>query len=246
MKRYINPPQWRVFCLIYCRYLYLMKVLISEQQLIHIITEQGSQQLISDNGYRAILSFENSKGTPNSDNSGATSMNYSKGDERQKENIIRNHINNTIGLVRWFKISDLFRTQIYSFMFNSDSKDKDLFRWLSGLAQSIDGTIKRGTITNKDITDPNVKNAIDLINSAIDEGKIDSYYEEYKRVLNLQYKSIMDSNVEKDNKGNDVVKPWFKAAYTYSWSVRPQEIEMFYKNPPENKKSGKLTPSDID
>jgi hypothetical protein len=213
-----------------------MKIVISEQQLKRIISEQSSQQLISDKGYNAILSFENTKGTPNGDNTGATSMNYIKGDERQKETNIRNHINVTIGLKRWFKIPDLFRTQIYSFMFNSDSKDKDLFRWLSGLAQSIDNTINRGNITGKDINDPNVQNSINLINKTIDDGNINNYYNQYIKVLDNQYQSIMNSNTDTDAKGNKIVKPWFKAAYTYSWSVRPQEIENYY-NTSDNTKT---------
>lgn len=217
-----------------------MKVLISEQQLRRIITEQSSQQLISDRGYEAILEFENTKGTPNSDNTGATGMGYKKGDERQKETNIRNHINVTIGLNRWFKIPDLFRTQIYSFMFNSDSKSNDLFRWLSGLAQSINDKIDRSSITGKDINDPNVQNAIKLVNKTIDNGNINNYYNQYIKVLDGQYQSIMNSNTDTNSKGNKIVKPWFKAAYTHSWSVRPQEIEQYYNNPP----SKKTTPVD--
>jgi hypothetical protein len=210
------------------------------KSMMGLLNEQSSGQLISDRGYKAILSFENKKGTPNGDNSGAASMNYSDGDERMKESIIRDHINNTIGLNRWFKISDLFRTQIYSFMFNSDSKNNDLFRWLSGLAQSIDNTIDRGSITGKNINDQNVKDAIQLINNTIDGGKINNYYNNYvKNVLDKQYTSIMNSNTETDKKGNVSVKPWFKAAYTYSWSVRPQEIEQYYNGTHPDMKSEK-------
>ena len=233
-----------------------MKVLISEQQLRRIISEQSSQQLLSDRGYEAILWFENTMGTPKKDDStgeyiGSKSMKYNKGDERSKETIISDHIDKTIGLNRWFKIPDLFRTQIYSFMFNSDSDNVDGFKWLSGLAQSIDETINRGTIFGKDINDPNVQNAINLINKTIDSGNINNYYKNYLFVLDKQYLSTSQSNFININ-GKKILNPFHVASYKYSWSVRPQEIEQYYNNPSSKKttpvsgdKTNPLTLDDI-
>ena len=234
-----------------------MKIVISEQQLKRIISEQSSQQLLSDRGYEAILSFENTMGTPKKDDStgeyvGSKSMKYNKGDERSKETIISDHIDKTIGLNRWFKIPDLFRTQIYSFMFNSDSDNVDGFKWLSGLAQSIDETINRGTIFGKDINDPNVQNAINLINKTIDSGNINNYYKNYLYVLDKQYLSTSQSNFIINKNGKKILNPFHVASYKYSWSVRPQEIERYYNNPPSNKttpvsgdKTNPLTLDDI-
>lgn len=189
------------------------------KSMMGLLNEQNSQQLISDKGYQAILDFENTKGTPNSNLTGATSMQYKSSKVRSLESIIGSHIEVTITLDRWFKLGDLFRTQIYSFMFNADSKSTDKFKWLAGLAQSINGKIQRPEIIGKPLNDPNVQNAIKLINKTIDSGTINNYYNQYKQVLNEQYKTISNPTQSDD---------WNTAAQTYSWSVRVQEIENYY------------------
>jgi hypothetical protein len=213
-----------------------MKKILNEElskikSMMGLLNEQSSQQLISDNGYRAILTFENAKGTPNNDLTGATSMGYNINKVKSLEGIIANHIDTTISLERWFKINDLFRTQIYSFMFNADSKNTDKFKWLAGLAQSIDNTIQRPDIIGKQLNDPYVQSAIKLINKTIDSGKINGYYGRYTQVLNEQYKTI--SNPTQSDE-------WNQAAQKYSWSVRVQEIESNY-NKSNNKQQTTTT-----
>lgn len=189
------------------------------KSMMGLLNEQSSGQLISDKGYQAILDFENTKGTPNRNLTGATSMQYKSSKVRSLENIISKHIESTITLERWFKINDLFRTQIYSFMFNADSDSTDHFKWLAGLAQSIDSSIDRTKIRNVLLTDPNVQNALELVNKTIDSGKINNYYSQYKRVLKEQYKTITNSTQSAE---------WNEAAQKYSWSVRVDEIESHY------------------
>jgi len=234
-----------------------MRVVISEQQLKHIISEQVGRPLISDTGYNAILAFENIRGTVSKNNSGAytgyTTMNYDISDVKSKESVISSHIKDAITLEQWFKIPDLFRTQIYSFMFNSDSGNVDGYKWIAGLAQSINSTIERGKIIGKPETDPNVQSAIKLINETINNGTINNYYDDYLKVLDSQYLSTSKSNFKKkidksgnetyelDANGNKILSPFHVASYKYSWSVRPQEIEKYYNNPP----SKKTTPVDV-
>jgi hypothetical protein len=201
-----------------------MKIIkLKESDLVNtirnILNEQSGGSMLSNKGYEAILEFENTKGTPNAKLTGATSMGYGIGQVRSLENIISKHIESTITLERWFKINDLFRTQIYSFMFNADSDSTDHFKWLAGLAQSIDSSIDRTKIRNVPLTDPNVQNALELVNKTIDSGKINNYYSQYKRVLKEQYKTITNSKRSAE---------WNTAAQKYSWSVRVDEIESYY------------------
>jgi hypothetical protein len=214
-----------------------MKTILKEElgkikSMMGLLNEQISGQLISDKGYQAILSFENKKGTPKKDEdgnyNGATSMNYDLSSVKSLEGVISSHIKATIGLKNWFKIPDLFRTQIYSYMFNSDSGTVDGYKWIAGLAQSIDSNIDRDKIVRKPFTDPNVQSAIKLINQTINNGTINNYYSQYLQVLDSQYLSTSKNNYVTDSKGNKTLSPFHVASYKYSWAFRPQEIEQYY------------------
>jgi hypothetical protein len=198
----------------------------SKLTILGLLTEDDKQggNLLDDKGYQAILDFENSLGKVEDDGTGKfkpVGMGYKTIKNKPQEQIIKDHISNTIGLDNWFKISPLFRTQIYSFMFNSDSDQSgDKYRWLGGLAQSIDGTFDRSTVVKapSDKAKPNTENAKKIVKDAISSGKINSYYGSYLSALDLQYQSVRDNNKSDQMDAN----------YDKLWSKRPKYLEQLY------------------
>lgn len=124
----------------------------------------------------------------------------------EKLDLFKNYINDTIGTDCWNKMNDLFKSQIYSFCFQSDTDSPYKMKFIAGLANAIDPTIKRGEIVNKDINNPSVQNAIKIIKNNCNN--INSYYSQYLAIVDNQYKS-MDYN---DN-------------YRNIWKYRPVAIE---------------------
>jgi hypothetical protein len=101
-------------------------------------------------------------------------------------------------------------------MFNSDSDDKDKFRWLAGLAQALDTKqfSDRGAIMNN----PDVRaKAIDYI-KGLSESDFESHYDEYLEVLKSQYNSLTTKY------GNE----YDQSAKKLSWLIRPIELDNYY------------------
>jgi hypothetical protein len=172
-----------------------MKIIISESQLQAIILEQNSS-LIPQKGYQAISRIEGK-------------FSYMDGDKvkghlytgKEMESSISSYIASTIGLDNWFKINDTFRTELYAYMFQTDSGNGVRHnRWIAGLAQAISPKINRGTILDKPINDPNVQTAINLIKTACGDGTINNYMNRWISVVDDQYSkttSASSSNYEK-------------------------------------------------
>jgi hypothetical protein len=175
----------------------------------NILNEQSGGSMISEKGYKAIEDIESAFSFTDAEGNikGAT---Y---DGRTNENDIKKYVKDTIGLDNWFKMNELFRTQIYAFMFQSDSGKGGVRhnRWIAGLAQAIDPSVNRTSIMDKDITDANVAKAIESIKKACEDNSINKYYNTYLKVLDTQYASIKIKN----------------RTYNYEkvWKNRPRAIE---------------------
>ena len=184
--------------------------------------------LIDAQAYAAIYKFETTKGRIVKSSDGkykATTMEIGdkKYDVHQKDNVIKNHIENAIGLDTWYKIPSKFRMQIFSYMFNSDSYEDakgDRFRWLAGLAQSVNPE-KFGTDTSGRkaiMKDENKRaEAIKYIKGLSDEDFVKAY-DKYLEILHSQYSSL----------STDKGKAYDDAAKELSWFVRPLDLDKYY------------------
>ena len=188
-----------------------MKVLISEQQLRRIISEQSSGGMIPSLGYKIINDIEHTYSYTTSD--GKISGGDYNGTE--KESSIKNYIKSTIGLDNWNKLDDLFKVQLYSYMYQHDSGDGGMrMWWIAGLAQAIDSSISRPSVGKKPLTDPNVVNAIKIIKDACKNGTINSYYKQWLTVVDNQMSGT--GSAHPDN-------------YKNVWKNRPRAIERLMK-----------------
>lgn len=177
--------------------------------------------LIDPQAYAAIYKFETTKGRIVKGSDGkykATTMEVGdkKYDVHQKDNVINNHIEKSIGLDTWYKIPPMFRMQIFSYMFNSDSyedKKGDRFRWLAGLAQAVNPN----KFSDRQATMANPSEAIEYI-KGLDEKDFAKHYNDYLDVLHSQYASLSTPN------GN----AYDDAAKELSWFKRPIELEKYY------------------
>jgi hypothetical protein len=165
-------------------------------KLYGLLNEQTQGNLVSDDVYNAISDIESVFSY--TDGSGQIRGNKFSGME--KEENIKNAIQNTIGLKTWFAIDELTRGQIYSFMFQSDSGATSKLRWLAGLTQAIDSSVNRGSIVGKSIQDPNVQNAIRLIQQSVKDGTIGSIYQNYLSIVQQQYQSISGTPNDEANR----------------------------------------------
>lgn len=188
-----------------------MKVLISEQQLRRIITEQSSGGMIPSLGYKIINDIEHTYSYTTSD--GKISGGDYNGTE--KESFIKEYVKSTIGLDNWNKLDDLFKVQLYSYMYQHDSGDGGMrMWWIAGLAQAIDSSISRPSVGKKPLTDPNVINAIKIIKDACKNGTINSYYKQWLTVVDNQMSGT--GSAHPDN-------------YKNVWKNRPKAIERLMK-----------------
>lgn len=197
---------------------YNPNIIKSDNSKTDIKSEKG---LIDNRAYDAIYKFETTKGRIVKDKNGkyiATSMesNGRKYDVHQKDNVIKNHIENSIGLDTWYKIPQKFRMQIFSYMFNSDSyedKKGDRFRWIAGLAQALNSD-KFG---DRQATMINPKEAIEYI-KGLDIKDFEKHYKDYLNVLHSQYASLSTPNGE----------AYDNAAKELSWFQRPIDLDKYY------------------
>jgi len=116
------------------------------------------------------------------------------GDE--KANFFSKYVNDTIGYDVWNKLDDKTKSQIYSFAFQSDSSNPYKYFWVKGLAQAVDSTVNRATIT------PDA--AIQIIKSA---NNLANIYSSYLKVVKNQYNNISLTNGETECNRKKVWKP---------------------------------------
>ena len=184
------------------------------KQVMGLITEQNDKSLVDENVYEAIKNIESvfSFTDKNGNIKGET---YTG---KEKESNIKKAIEDTIGLDYWFRIKPELRGQIYSFMYQADSSENSLYRWLAGLAQSIDPNIERKNVFAEkvpkrdangkimldnygnqimeilprdklaDDKKSNIDKAIDTVKKAIDNDKIN--YPNYLNIVKQQYDKL--------------------------------------------------------
>jgi hypothetical protein len=124
----------------------------------------------------------------------------------EKLGVMQKYVDDTIGLDCWDNMSDKLKAQIYSYCFQADTSVPYKMKFIAGLANAIDSKISRGSIVKKGINDPNVQAAIKLIKDNC--SNINSYYDNYLKVIDEQYKSSDYNN-----------------NYKYIWQYRPIAID---------------------
>jgi hypothetical protein len=190
-----------------------MKIIkLKESDLVNaiknILNEQSGGSMIPENGYKAISDIESVYSFTDPSTGKITGRSLTG---KEQEGNIKNYVGNTIGLDNWFKINELFRTQLYAYMYQTDSgKGGMRMWWIAGLAQAINPKINRATISKKKLDDKNVKQAIDLIKEACQNNTINTYYTKWLSVVDNQYS--VTGSAHKDN-------------YENVWKNRPKAIE---------------------
>ena len=193
-----------------------MKVIkIKELDLVNtiknILTEQSGGNLIPENGYKAISKIESVYSYTDPTTGEIKGGKYTG---KEKESYIRDYIDATIGTDNWFKMDELFRTQLYAYMYQTDSNGPMRMWWIAGLAQAINPKIDRASISKKPLGDPNVDKAINLIKKACEDFSINKYYNSWLEVVDNQYS--VTGSAHKDN-------------YKNVWKNRPRAITRLMK-----------------
>lgn len=211
------------------------------KQVMGLITEQNDKSLVDENVYEAIKNIESvfSFTDKNGNIKGET---YTG---KEKESNIKKAIEDTIGLDYWFRIEPKLRGQIYSFMYQADSSENSLYRWLAGLAQSIDPNIERKNVfadkvpkrdANGNIMldkygnsimeilprdkladdkKSNINKAVDTVKKAIDNDKIN--YLNYMNIVKNQYENLGGTTNDAQNR----IK---------IWAPRPEALDRLMNN----------------
>ena len=226
------------------------------------ISQQVSRLIVPDKAYKAVELIESTFSFTDA----VGRIRGASYDGRVKEAVMKNYIDETIGLSNWFKIGEQLRGQIYQYMFQHDSGSDKVAGvsgarrnwWLSGLAQAIDPSIQRPSVNEKPLNNPAVRNAISLIVNAINDGTINSYYESYKSVLDNQYSGTKSAS--KDDYKNiwkyrpiaferlmngeswsDVKKDWFESIKGKIPLTKNTATEPIKVSQPETKRIGSDT-----
>lgn len=181
------------------------------KQVMGLLNEQASGGLVTDDVYTAIGNIEKVFSKVD-ENDNIIGIPY---DPRGKEENIKQAIKSTIGFDNWNKMDSKLKGQVYSFMFQSDSGTSTRLRWLAGLAQAIDPNINRLTIVDKPLNNPQVINAIKLVNDNIN--KID--YATYIKVVKNQYNNISETPNDSLNR-------------LYIWEPRPEALDKLMNGEP--------------
>ena len=166
--------------------------------------------LIGDDcAYEAIERFEENYGTAK-----GTSMgdNYFESNWKSFDSKIVNRIIGLIGEA-WDYMGPLFRMQLWSFMYNSDSGGTDLYRWLAVLyvtandeIDTFDSKITSKIIGKKDINE--WEKAVKFVSEYVGWNL---KYNKFLEMIDGQYRTY-------SNKG----------AYQNSWGKRPKVMEDMY------------------
>jgi hypothetical protein len=158
--------------------------------------------------YQAIERFEENYGTAQ-----GTSMgnNYFEGTYSTFNTRIMSRIKGIIGESAWESMSEKFKMQLWSFMFNSDSGGTDKYRWLAVLYLTANNEITdfNKSIASKIINKKNLKeweNAKELVSNTTSWD-----LDKFLKMLDGQYATY----------GNE-------GAYKNSWSIRPDYLNKMY------------------
>jgi len=198
------------------------KLIISESEVDEIrrmygllVEQQYSDGMIPAKGYKIIEDIEGNMGKARKVNGvWKPTPTPHNGDELETQ--IKNYITKYLPEKQWFKIDPLFRTQIYSFMFQAGSSSGKEFRWIAGLSHAIDPSLDRSEIIN----DENKRDfAAKIINQTINSGKINNFYNNYLSVVDTQYKGLKKTEGKKE----DIEE--FGKQYEIVWKNRPTIIE---------------------
>ena len=184
-----------------------MKLFIAEEEknnirsMYGIVNEQTEEFSVPQGAIDAVKAIESKFSFMNN---GILNGRTFRGDE--KVNMLKTYMSNTIGLDCWNNMSTKLKAQIYAFCFQADGDVPYKLKIIAGLANAIDSRVIRKDIVGKNLSDPAVQNAIQIIKNNCEN--INSYYDKYLSILDQQYKS-MDYN---DN-------------YKYVWKYRPIAID---------------------
>jgi hypothetical protein len=200
------------------------------------------RKMLDEVGYAAIKKYEDEKGCV-ALISGKTGLaitdykqvgcrGYNPGQDIQ-EQTIKERIKNVLGFDVWAKIPPVFRMQIYSFMYNADSKASgDLFRWIAGLLQAAKNETaqyRKSVRENKTIRDVEVSYLKTL--TTTDFQKI---YPTYLKVLDEMYKAISDAELQsvanKTKNSEKAAAIYLASAYNLTWKDRPSTIQEYYNS----------------
>ena len=191
-------------------------------------------------GYYAIERFEENYGNAGGNSMGAQYFEQGVGEYGKFDGIIVNRIKNTLpGL--WEELGPKEKMQLWSFMYNSDSGDKDQYRWLSVIYQTAlgnvdyDNTLAEQIIKNnytegrRTVTD---KNSPDYGKKKVDPTKVT--YD--KKVKDKALNYLKDTTITKSYPMNTLIKMidgQYKALgqaakYDKTWSYRPKFLNIMY------------------
>lgn len=130
-------------------------------------------------------------------------LNY-QGDSMK--DVFKKYVNDTIGFDTWNRLDTKTQSQIYAFAYQMDTtKGKYKYWWVKGLAQAVDPTVNRATITPEA--------AIQIIKSAKNLANI---YSSYLKVVNQQCKNVT-------LEGDDAINTDCNRAKV--WGPRPDAID---------------------
>ena len=104
------------------------------KQVMGLITEQNDESLVDEKVYDAIKNIESVFSFTDKD---GNIKPRPKLTGKEKEQNIKNVIQDTIGLDYWKKMNPKLQGQVYSFMYQADSDTNSFYRWLAGLYDAI-------------------------------------------------------------------------------------------------------------
>jgi hypothetical protein len=207
------------------------------------------RKMLDDAGYAAIKKYEDEDGCVSLIDDKKTGLQltdykkigcsgYNPGQDAQ-EKIIKERVKNVLGFDVWAKIPPVFRMQIYSFMYNADSKASgDLFRWIAGLAQAAKNETSqyRTSVRNNQT----IRNDAVTYLKTLTTTDFQKIYPNYLKVLDDMYKSISETELKsaatKKTDSEKASATRLGACYNLTWKDRPSTIEKHYENPLLTKK----------
>jgi hypothetical protein len=218
------------------------------------------RKMLDEAGYAAIKKYEDEAGcvAPKSGKTGLTitdwervgCVGYNPGMDTQ-EQTIRERIKNVLGFDVWAKIPPLFRMQIYSFMYNSDSTADstkngvivkgDKSRWIAGLLQAAKNETAqyRASLYNETIRNTQLP-----LLKTLTTADFQKIYSTYLKVLDEMYKSISDAELKsvatKTQNSEKKNALWLASAYNLTWKDRPSTIEKHYNSSTKTKDSNPI------
>ena len=220
------------------------------------------RKMLDEAGYAAIKKYEDEAGctTVKSGTKGLAITDwirvgckgYNPGQDIQ-EQTIKERIKLVLGFDVWAKIPPLFRMQIYSFMYNSDSTADttengvfvkgDKSRWIAALLQAAKNETAQYRTSVR--TNETIRNTELPFLKTLTTADFQKIYPTYLKVLDEMYKSISDTELQSVAKktldSEKINALWLASSYNLTWKDRPLTIEKHYNNSTETKDSNQAT-----